>query len=544
MLVVAPDSTIRYATPSAEAVLGAKPEQLDGRRLADLAAGDGRAAVERALVAAGGPGASHRPADWRLGRPDGASVVVEAVTSAPDGEGADLVVTLRDVGERRALEGQLRHRAFHDELTGLANRPLFEDRTTGALARARRSGQALAVLFLDLDDFKTVNDALGHGAGDELLCEAARRVAADLRASDTAARLGGDEFALLLDGVDDGHAATAAAERLLEALAAPFSVAGKEVFVRASVGLAIDSGRRTADELLRDADAAMYEAKRQGKGRVVRFEPGMHASVLGRLQLRADLERALDRDELVLHYQPIVRLDTGEVEQLEALVRWRHAERGLVPPDEFIPLAEETGFIVALGRHVLRAACREARGWADLPGGRPVGVSVNVSPRQLAEPGFVDEVTAALADAGLPATSLVLEITEHALMGDADAIAPGLHELRAAGVRIALDDFGTGYSSLAYLRHVPLDSIKVDRGFVGELDAAGDHPLVRSITGLGESLGLRVVAEGIEERHQLEALRALGCELGQGYLFSKPLPADQVAVTLAAGSLLAPPESA
>ena len=352
--------------------------------------------------------------------------------------------------------------------------------------------------------------------------------------SDTPARLGGDEFAVLLDGVSDPAEAESIAGRFVERLRAPFIIGGREHVVRASVGIAVAaSGQRSAADLLRDSDAAMYEAKRQGKGRTVRFEPRMHAGAVERLTLRADLERAIAQGELELHYQPVVGLVSGEIGQVEALVRWRHPERGLLAPAEFIGLAEETGLIVELGRCVLRDACEQARRWLDDESTGAPAVAVNVSARQLSDPSFLDDVATILGDTGLPADRLVIEITEHAVMGDVELVAPRLEALRAMGIEVALDDFGTGYSSLAYLREFAIDSLKIDRAFVAALDASGrDHALVRSITVLAQTLGMRVVAEGIEDSRQLEVLRELDCELGQGWLFSRAVPAGEATTLL------------
>jgi diguanylate cyclase (GGDEF)-like protein/PAS domain S-box-containing protein len=535
VLVVDSASMVRYATPSCERMLGVTADALAGRSLADLADPEDRQIVLTTCATADAD-SPRRAQDWRLRREGGGDVAVEAVAArlATARDGADVAVTLHDISERKAFEEQLRHRAFHDELTGLANRPLFEDRTVQALARARRSGQTVAVVFLDLDDFKVVNDALGHAAGDELLREAAGRLGEGLRVSDTPARLGGDEFAVLLDGVSDPAEAERVAERIVERLREPFLIGGREHVVRASVGIAIAAnGQRSAADLLRDSDAAMYEAKRQGKGRTVRFEPHMHASAIQRLTLRTDLERAVAQGELELHYQPVVGLVSGEIGQVEALVRWRHPERGFLAPVEFIPLAEETGLIVQLGRWVLREACEQARRWLDDEATGAPAVAVNVSARQLGDPSFLDDVASILADTGLPANRLVIEITEHTVMGDIELVAPRLEALRAMGIEIALDDFGTGYSSLAYLRQFAIDTLKIDRAFVAALDASGtDHALVRSITVLAQTLGMRVVAEGIEESRQLDVLRELDCELGQGWLFSRAVPADEATALL------------
>ena len=504
--------------------------------------------VETLAAALSDVGATPRSEEWDITHRDGTSMPVEAVLARwnGDGDGQAVLVNLRDVRERKALEDQLRHRAFHDELTGLANRALFEDRVTHALARARRHGGRVAVLFFDLDDFKPVNDALGHAAGDMLLREVALRLAGCLRASDTGARVGGDEFAVLLEDPSDPGDVDDVATRLLDSVRGPVLVGERELFPSASIGVAVDDGGRTsATDLLRDADVAMYAAKRGGKGGVARFEPTMRTLAVERLNLRADLERAVERNELILYYQPIVRLDSGGVIEVEALARWRHPLRGLLGPDHFIPLAEETGLIVPIGRHLLRLACREATAWRDAAG-RPsqVSVSVNLSGRQLHHSHLVAEVHDALSDSRLAPSRLLLEVTENVLIDDTALAVEQLEQLRALGIRIALDDFGTGYSSLSYVGRFPLDELKIDRSFVDRIaQADGDSALVRTIATLAEQLGLRLVAEGIESEEQVRTLRSLRCELGQGFLFAPPLDREALAVLLRRGSVAEPEPS-
>ena len=534
ILVTGSTGEIRYATPSIERIVGYPASELVGRPFVELADESDRKALASALADVG---SSPRSDEWCMAHRDGTGVPVEGVLARWNGDsgGDALVMNLRDVRERKALEEQLRHRAFHDELTGLANRALFEDRLTHALARARRHGGRVAVLFLDLDDFKPVNDALGHAVGDTLIQEVARRLAECLRASDTGARVGGDEFAVLLEDPATPAEAEEVAERLLEAISAPAVIAGQEVFPRASLGMALDEGgKATASDLLRDADVAMYAAKGSGKGRFSRFEASMRTNAVERLHLRADLERAVERGDLRLLYQPIVRLDSGDVIEVEALARWHHPVRGLLNPDQFIPLAEETGLIVPIGRHLLRKACEEAAGWEN-GDGRPsqIAVSVNLSARQLQHPELVADVRAALNDSGLPASRLVLEVTENVLIDDAARALEQLEELRRIGIRIALDDFGTGYSSLAYVRRFPLDELKVDRSFIDRLGQGdSDTALVHTIATLAERLGVRLVAEGIEREEQVTALQAVHCELGQGFLFARPLESEELARVL------------
>jgi diguanylate cyclase (GGDEF)-like protein len=434
------------------------------------------------------------------------------------------------------------HQAFHDSLTGLPNRALFLDRMEHAHARSRRSGAPIAVLFMDLDAFKMVNDSLGHAAGDELLVLVAGRLRRWLRPSDTAARFGGDEFAVLLEDLEHSSAAPRVADRILESLREPFTIQGQEVRVGASIGIAT-SAMPGSDDLLRNADLAMYRAKGLGKGRHAMFEPGMHVAVLERLELEVDLQRALERGEMVLHYQPIVELATGHVVALEGLVRWHHPTRGVIQPDDFIALAEESGQIHRLGAWVLERAARDAVGWnAGVRAGDPVRVGVNLSGRQLQEPTLVGEIAAILADTGLAPQNLVLEITETVLMHDLEGTVVRLQELKRLGVRLSVDDFGTGYSSLQYLRRFPLDSLKIAKSFVdGVGGPSQDAAVARAIIELGTSFQLRVVAEGIERTEQRAQLVDLGCEHGQGFLFARPASADQIERLLAGGPLLPRP---
>jgi diguanylate cyclase (GGDEF)-like protein len=431
------------------------------------------------------------------------------------------------------------HQAFHDSLTGLPNRALFLDRLELAHARARRSGRPIAVLFMDLDTFKNVNDSLGHAAGDELLVLVAGRLRRWLRPSDTAARFGGDEFAVLVEDLDTSNGAQIVAQRILDSLREPFAIQGQEILVGASIGIA-SSAQPGSDDLLRGADLAMYRAKGLGKGRFQLFEPGMHVAVLERLELEVDLQRALDRAEMCVHYQPIIELATARIIALEALVRWRHPVRGMVQPNDFIPLAEETGQIHRLGEWVLEQAVRDAHAWnTGVRAGEPVRVGVNLSARQLQEPTLVGQITGILADTGMAAENLVLEITETVLMQDLEGTVGRLQELKRLGLALSVDDFGTGYSSLQYLRRFPLDSLKIAKSFVdGVGGPSQDAAVARAIIELGTSFQLRVVAEGIERRDQHARLMELGCTHGQGFLYSRPVPADQVEQLLMAGPLV------
>ena len=428
--------------------------------------------------------------------------------------------------ERAAREDAAVHRALHDTLTGLPNRDLFADRLALTLARARRGGPLPAVLIADLDQFKLINDSLGHQAGDELLQAVAPRLASAVRDTDTVARFGGDEFVVLCDSVASEEEALALALRLSSVLDEELVVAGAPVYVSASFGVAYANPESDAEGLLRDADAALYRAKARGRGRCELFDAPMRAQAMARLEIETGLRIAIGTDQLAMHFQPVVDLESGETLALEALMRWRHPVRGPVSPGEFIPVAEETGLIVPLGRWALGQAVAQAAAMG--PDGPPV--SVNLSARQLAYPGIVDDVADALERSGLPPSRLWLELTETALFEEADAPLPVLHELKALGVAIVLDDFGTGYSSLAYLQRFPLDALKIDRAFVAEMtEDARAAALVEAIATMARSLGLTVVPEGIETEAQRVALLALGCRYGQGFLFGRPVPAEELA---------------
>ena len=448
------------------------------------------------------------------------------------------------------LQEQLSHQAFHDSLTDLANRALFSDRIDHALLRRSRTGKPVAVLFIDLDDFKAVNDTLGHSAGDQLLIGVAERLRGSLRRPDTAARLGGDEFAVLIEDIDQQSEAEAIAARVLTALEEPFTVAGQAVTVHASIGIAVSNTESdNASRLMRHADVAMYAAKSAGKHRQVLFVPGMEAAIVARHRLRADLERAVGADEFGVHYQPIFDMSTGRLVATEALVRWRHPTRGMVAPSDFIAVAEETGVILALGAQVLAKACAATLRWqARHPANQPIWVSVNISARQLQQPLFVEEVLEIVAESGLRPESLVLELTESMVLEDASSSIGKLEALKRSGIRIAIDDFGTGYSSLSYLRRLPVDILKIAKPFVDDLDEREDEgDFTRAIVGIGSALRLTMIAEGIENIDQLLTLRELGCHLGQGYHLSHPVAADAVDRLIGSGgidpALLGVPES-
>jgi diguanylate cyclase (GGDEF)-like protein len=435
------------------------------------------------------------------------------------------------------LEEQLRHQAFHDVLTGLANRSLFRDRLDHALARASRGGRPTAVLYLDLDDFKSVNDRLGHAEGDRLLVAVGERLRASTRDGDTVARLGGDEFAMIVEETDPVEAAQAAG-RIIEEISRPFDLGERQVAARASIGIAIrmaDGG--DADELLRRADIAMYAAKARGGNCHVTYEPQLYDATVERMELKADLRLALERGELYVAYQPVVELETGAITGSEALMRWQHPERGNIPPADFIPLAEESAAILDLGRWILETACRQTRAWQEETGRTGFTVSVNVSGRQMADPNLVDDVAHILSVSGLDPQSLILEITESVLVLNVEETVATFRALKGLGVLLAIDDFGTGYSSLSYLRQFPVDILKVDRSFVASLDGGTDSiALVRSIVSLSSTLRLDTVAEGIETSEQRQVLRGLGAQHGQGYLFARPMGPAELGDVLAHGA--------
>jgi len=530
-MVVTLDGTITYESSAVQRVLGYEADGRTGQSLLTMAHRDDRARVEELLTDVARTPDGLVSGEVRLRHADGSWRWVEMLVKnlLEDSAIAGIVVNYRDVTGRRMLEDELRHQAFHDSLTGLPNRALFLDRLSHGLTRRRRFRGPLAVLFVDLDDFKTVNDSLGHAAGDDLLKAVAERLSATLRGGDTIARMGGDEFAVLVEDATGRDAPEKVAQRLLAALEPPFTVNSSELFVRASVGLTVSTTRSdSAEEMLRNADTAMYTAKANGKNRIGSFEASMHDAAQKRLSLRVDLERAVERGEFFMVYQPIVDLAGHDIPALEALVRWRHPSRGVVSPSEFIPLAEETGLIVPLGTWVLDAACRQLRSW-DRDTGKQTSVSVNVSARQVQRAQFASDVAAVLDATGVDPHRITLEFTESVLMQDTDATVEALRELKQLGLRLAIDDFGTGYSSLNYLRRFPIDELKIDRSFVAQM---GREPaqlaVVRSIVRLAETLKLRTVAEGIEDEAQLHNLRQLGAGYGQGFLFGEALAPEQV----------------
>ncbi len=521
------DGRVRYESVAVERILGHAAADWEGRPFASVVHDDDRATVEQALADLASGQGSERRFESRVKHADGTWRTIEAIgrNLLEDPAVAGIVINHRDITERKVLEAQLTRQAFHDALTGLPNRALFTDRVSHALRRRGRQHKGVVVLFVDLDDFKAINDSLGHHAGDRVLQEVGERLRTTVRPGDTVARLGGDEFAFLLEDVADPVDADEVAERVAAALGVPMAVGGVEVALRASVGIAMATEGDTAADLLRDADTAMYTAKARGGGAHERFVPAMREAAITRFELGTDLRRAIERREFALHYQPVVDLNGGTILGFEALVRWEHPTRGLLSPASFVPTAEATGLIVWIGAWVLEEACRQAQRWqTTIPMVPPLSMSANLSARELREPGLVENVAAILKRTNVDPATIVLEITETSMVEDADGAIATLGELKALGVRLAIDDFGTGYSSLSYLRRLPVDVLKLDRSFVAPA-GRGDREsaLVDAVFRLGRSLGLVTIAEGIEDVEQRDRLVSLGCRVGQGYLFARPM---------------------
>jgi diguanylate cyclase (GGDEF)-like protein/PAS domain S-box-containing protein len=520
------DGRLLYLTPSAERVFGLCAEDLVGRQAADLVAVEDRGRLHAFFIQLASASRASGTIELRIPRGKNRFRTVEVVGTnlmhEPHVSGH--VLNIRDVTDRRTLEDQLKRLALHDPLTLLANRALFRNRVEHALAVSKRRGSRVATIFVDLDNFKKINDSLGHGEGDRVLRTTAQRLSKCMRTVDTVARLGGDEFAVLIEDATSEEQVVEVAGRIVEALKEPFVFAGSSLRVAASVGVAFAEPGEGVEEVLRNADVAMYRAKAQGKSRYCIFQPEMQEAVRERLRIEADLTRAIHKNELRLLFQPIVDLESGYLLGVEALVRWQHPDRGLIAPAEFIGVAEETGQVVGLGRWVLYEACNQVRAWQDrMPLGKQLRIAVNVSSQQLQGADLVAEVTAVLQQTRLDPGCLVIEMTESVVMQDTEATFEKLSRLKRLGVRIAIDDFGTGYSSLSYLHRFPIDILKIDRSFVQRLGEERDGTeLARAIISLGDTLGLEVVAEGIEFEHQLRQLIDLGCVAGQGYYYSKP----------------------
>jgi diguanylate cyclase (GGDEF)-like protein/PAS domain S-box-containing protein len=531
ILIVDPQGTIRYESPAVEWVWGYPLGSFSNRALWDFVHTDDLLTARGLLDQAMADATTITSTEVRLQYADGTWHDFEVIASDLQHEPGinGIVVTFHNITDRKAFERAMLDATLHDSLTRLPNRILIEDRLEQALARAEQHQWSVAVLALDLDNFKIVNESLDHHMGDRLLCEVAERLCAAVRPEDTVARLGGDEFVVVLEAPGGVTDAVRAAEQIAHALQAPFVLDEQEVFVSASIGIVLgNDGKEQAERLLRNADLAMYRAKTNGKSCYAVFEQSMTLEASTRLQLESDLRRALERDEFRMYYQPIAQLDTGVIDEVEALVRWEHPRRGLVPPADFIPVAEETGLILPLGRWVLRQACQQMRTWQNSADPNlPRIVSVNLSARQFGSPQLVADVAQVLRDTGLDPSSLKLEITESVMMQDVETTSAILHQLKQLGVKLAIDDFGTGYSSLAYLQRFPIDVLKIDRSFVRPLgNNPEDDAIVRTIITLAKTLNMVVTGEGIETTTQLQQLRALGCDLGQGYYIARPEPSN------------------
>jgi diguanylate cyclase (GGDEF)-like protein/PAS domain S-box-containing protein len=532
-LVLGPAGVVLYASPATRSLLGRDPSELIGQRASELVHPDDRARVEPELTQALQTGEAVDPLQFRLAHRDGswrhAEGVVTDMRQRPAVGG--YVVNVRDITERKDAEAKLAHQALHDPLTGLPNRLLLVDRLRNAIARGQRhDGPPPVVMFLDLDRFKLVNDSLGHGAGDELLVAVANRLSAVVRTTDTLSRFGGDEFVILCEGMASQDAVMALAERAMTAIDEPFEINGERFHIGVSIGVAfVDDDGPSPEELLGDADYAMYLAKaRSGQGRVQLFDQATRAVARQRVHTETALARALERDELVVFYQPIVETATRRWVGVEALLRWQHPTRGLLAPAEFLEVAEQTGLIVPIGQWVLSEACAQVQKWNhDLPPDEHLAVSVNLSGRQLTEPDLAVSIAESLRQAEIDprALRLVLEVTETLLPADEDEARRRLIELHELGIQLAIDDFGTGYSSLRYVRDLPISTIKIDRSFVSGLGYSDhDEAIVNAVTQLARTLGLRVVAEGVETEAQFAFLGRVGCDFSQGYLFGRPQP--------------------
>lgn len=525
------DGTLRYASPAAKSMLGYAPEDVVGTSVFDYVHPDDLEGALRALAETLMTPRALPPLEFRARHADGSWRYVEVVRNnrLNDASVGGVVITVRDITERKSLQERLEYQAFHDPLTDLPNRRLFMDRLGQALRRTRRKkDRRVALLFMDLDEFKSINDSSGHEAGDLLLVVVAERLKRYLRPEDTLARFGGDEFVVLIEDAASPGGAMRVAERIIKGFLDPFVLEGREVYARPSIGIALGEDRtESPEDLVRKADTAMYRAKDEGSGCKV-FDPAMHDQAVHRLELENNLRRAVNEDEFVIHYQPIVNLQTGAVWGVEALVRWEHPKWGLLDPDEFVPVAEESGLVVPMGGLVLKEACRQAVEWQrEFPLTPPLAISVNLSGRQLRSPDLHKVVSLALEASGLPASSLGLDVTETVYVSALHVNTAALDRLRALGVRISLDDFGNGYSSLTYLKRLPADMLKIDKSFVRGLGVeAQDTAIVQTIVDLAHILGMEVVAEGVEIEEQAVLLKEMGCDFAQGFFFAKPLPPE------------------
>jgi len=532
------EGAVEYISPSAVRVLGVATAELIGRSCFDLIHPADRGRCRAVFGAVAGRFGAAKRVEARVQGDGGESRNFELMFTNLLGEPTvhGIVVSARDVSEHTRREQLLRQRAFFDDITGLPKRGLFSDRVKQACNHARASGAVLALVLIDIDRFKAINDALGAADGDVLLGAIGRRLEGALRAIDTVTRLGGDEFAIVLEELTGPSGPRRVAERIIEALRTPFRIAGREVAVTASIGIALSAGQQAEPAgLMQHADIALYQAKAEGRASFVVFDAQIDGPALERLRVEAELRYSLERDELRVHYQPEVDVLTGVVVGVEALVRWQHPCRGLLEPAEFLPLAEETGLICAIDRWVLEQACRHAAAWRAMRPTAPFVLSVNLSARRLLQPTIVADVARVLHETGLMPDSLRMEITESAVIDDLDAAAQALNALAALGVQIAVDDFGTGYASFSYLRRFPITTLKIDREFVSSLDTdPGAETIVRAVAGLGHGLGMDVTLEGVETLRQLDLARQLHCDRVQGNFFWAPLPGEAIGEILAA----------
>lgn len=535
--VIDEEGIIRYESPAVQRILGYVPEQLIGTSTSSITHPDDIVLLQNFFRKVIGTSGSAPSVELRLRHRNGNWTHVEIAGSnlLHDPNVGGVVLNTRDISERKRFEEELQHQAFHDPLTNLPNRALFMARLEHTLSRPHRSPGSTAIIFLDLDGFKYVNDTLGHEIGDQLLISVAERLSGCIRPGDTAARFGGDEFTVLIEDIAHESVVTEIAQHIIMGLQAPFAIRHHEMFITASIGIAINTNANDASiDLLRYADTAMYAAKLSGKGQFKLFDTSMSAAAWERLELEYDLRLAIEKEEFKVYYQPLIALATGQITGMEALVRWQHPRRGLVPPGHFVPLAEETGLILQIGRLVLDQACRQTRAWQLLYSeADPLEISVNLSARQFQQPDLVESIARVLRDTSLPPSTLKLEITESDIMVDAQATIRKLHELKRLGVQLAIDDFGTGYSSLTYLKRFPIDTLKIDKAFVGGIvNSVEDKAIVQTVTSLAHTLDLTVTAEGVENNEVANHLRMIGCETGQGYFFSPPIAADATAALL------------
>jgi len=556
------NARILDANAAFERFLGLELSDLRGRAIREFAVAEDAEAIVTlvAEVAAGEDSSSSR--ELRFVRPDARMTWGALMLSRADSRrDLGLIAVVQDVSERKTLEAELLHQAFHDSLTGLANRALFLDRMAHALTHGAREPERIGVLFIDLDDFKAINDTQGHAAGDRVLQRVAATLLSATRGCDTVSRLGGDEFAVLLERINQDEGPEVAAQRIVNALARPIEAEpGRSVTVGASIGIAMQTSSEDRDELMRNADVALYEAKTRSRGRWVVYDPGMHAALVDKVSLEADLRAAIERCQLAhrpglektgtyprfgdttpqtqisLAYQPIVDMASGTLTGFEALMRWSHPERGLISPSIFVPVAEESGLVVALGRWALRTACQQASAWNARRQDAPISVTVNLSLRHLLDEALTFDVDAALRESGLSPSCLILEMTESVIMQESSMARARLHELKQLGIRIAIDDFGTGYSSLSHLQQFPVDILKIDRSFLERMhQGPNDAALVRTIIALAKLLSLRTIAEGVEDTQQQRQLQELGCDSAQGFLFGQPMRIDEIDVIFSSG---------